>query len=84
MKPGLKKTFDWLLNVAFSFCVVTVLWLALQVFVLTSFRIPSDSMEPTLLAGDNIWVEKWSYGARLFNLAESIKAMGWKSIGFRV
>ena len=76
MKPGLKKAFDWLLNVAFSFCVVTVLWLALQVFVLTSFRIPSDSMEPTLLAGDNIWVEKWSYGARLFNLAESIKGNG--------
>lgn len=68
MKLRWKKTGDRLLNIAFSFCGVAVLWLALQVFLFTSFRIPSDSMEPTLLAGDDIWVEKWSYGARLFNV----------------
>ena len=73
-----KKIGDWLLNVLFSICVAVVLWLVLQVFVLTSFRVPSDSMEPTLIAGDNILVEKWSYGARLFNVwklsaSESVK-----------
>ena len=73
-----KKIYDRLLNVLFGICVAVVLWLSLQVFVLTSFRVPSDSMESTLIAGDNILVEKWSYGARLFNVwklsaGESVK-----------
>ena len=63
-----KKIYDRLLNVLFGICVAVVLWLSLQFFVLTSFRVPSDSMEPTLLPGDVIGVEKLSYGARLFDV----------------
>ena len=68
MEHRWKNIYGWLLNLIFGVCVMAVLWLVLQVFALTSFRVPSDSMEPALLPGDVILVEKWSYGARLFNV----------------
>ena len=37
-------------------------------FCFASFCIPSDSMEPALMEGDHILVEKFTMGARLFNL----------------
>jgi len=33
-----------------------------------SFYVPSDSMQPTLLPGDNILVNKWIMGARIFDI----------------
>lgn len=48
-----------------------VLWVVMQVFVFSSYRIPSDSMEPTLWPGDYIWVDKTSMGARLFSLKDA-------------
>ena len=44
---------------------ILVLILVLRGFVLEPFRIPSASMEPTLLAGDYILVDKNAYGVRL-------------------
>ena len=50
-------------------CVVCVMaWIVLQVFVFSSYHIPSDSMEPTFWSGDYIWVDKTYMGARLFDL----------------
>ena len=57
-----------LLDVCFWLCVALVAYVVLQVFVVASFRIPSDSMQPALLPGDRIWVDKLSGGARLFDL----------------
>ena len=57
-----------LLGVCFWLCVALAAYVVLQVFVITSFRIPSDSMQPALLPGDRIWVDKLSGGARLFDL----------------
>lgn len=68
-----KKVADKLLNLLFGICGLGVLWFLAQLFCFASFSIPSDSMEPTLLAGDAIWVEKWSYGARLFDVAEAVE-----------
>lgn len=49
------------------------LMLILQLFCFTSFRIPSDSMEPALYAGDKILVNKVLMGARLFNVFDTLK-----------
>ncbi|MGA7539726.1 MAG: signal peptidase I [Steroidobacteraceae bacterium] len=48
-----------------SFFPVAVAVLLLRSFVFEPFRIPSDSMMPTLLDGDFILVDKFSYGLRL-------------------
>ena len=48
-----------------SFFPVALAVLLLRAFVFEPFRIPSDSMMPTLLDGDFIVVEKFAYGLRL-------------------
>ena len=48
-------------------CLV-LCWVGAQVFLFSSYSIPSDSMDPTLLPGDRILVNKTYMGARLFNL----------------
>lgn len=39
--------------------------LAIRTFVFQSFYVPSDSMFPTLLIGDHVFVSKLAYGARV-------------------
>jgi signal peptidase I len=48
-----------------SFFPVALAVLLLRSFVFEPFRIPSDSMMPTLLDGDFILVDKFAYGLRL-------------------
>ena len=71
--PFLKKLMDWGINLAFFGCGLAVLWLLVQVFCVTSFHIPTDSMEPILEPGDVILVDKLTYGARLFNVMDAVE-----------
>lgn len=48
-----------------SFFPVILIVLLIRSFLFEPFRIPSDSMMPTLLDGDFIFVNKFSYGLRL-------------------
>src|SRR5580693_8404095 len=48
-----------------SFFPVAVIVLVVRAFIFEPFRIPSDSMMPTLLDGDFIIVNKFAYGLRL-------------------
>lgn len=54
-----------------SILIAVVLAMILRTFVVQAFKIPSGSMEPTLLVGDHILVNKFIYGVRipLTNLA---------------
>ena len=59
-----------------SFFPVILAVLLLRSFLVEPFRIPSNSMMPTLLTGDFILVNKFSYGIRLPVLNSKIISMG--------
>ena len=67
------KWMNRLLSLLFYLCITTVLLVTLQVFCVSSFKIPTYSMEPELLPGDNILVYKLSKGARLFNVLAALR-----------
>lgn len=52
---------EWLKSIA----VALVIWLVLRTLLVEAFRIPSSSMERTLLVGDFLFVNKALYGAEL-------------------
>ena len=59
-----------------SFFPVILLVLLIRSFLFEPFRIPSDSMMPTLLDGDFIFVSKFAYGLRLPVLNTRIVDLG--------
>ena len=52
---------DWLDAIIFAVIVVV----PLNIFILQAFRIPSSSMESTLMTGDYLFVGKLAYGPKL-------------------
>ncbi len=46
-------------------------FIMLRVFVFGSNKIPTDSIEPAILPGDYVLVNKLAYVARLFNLFDA-------------
>ena len=68
LNKDIKKREDKLLALSFYICVLAVVWILLQIVSFTSFRIPTDSMQPALHPGDNILVNKSIMGARIFNI----------------
>ena len=69
----IRNLINKVVDIVFWSCMVTVLWFTLQVFLFSSFKIPSDSMEPELTIGDNILVLKPTIGPRVFNLFASMR-----------
>ena len=56
---------SWLWENVKSIAVAAVLFLIVRAFVIQAFRIPSASMEDTLLIGDFLFVNKFLYGAKV-------------------
>ena len=49
-------------------CIITfgVLHYGRRIFIAESFKIPTESMNPTLVPGDKVWVNKLLFGARIY------------------
>lgn len=66
----------WFLDLCKSFFPILLIVLILRSFIAEPFRIPSGSMMPTLLHGDFILVNKFSYGIRLPVLHKKVLNIG--------
>jgi len=61
------------INVFYYSSNVLICFILLRVFVFGSYKIPTDSMDPTIIPGDYILVNKMAYGARLFDIFDAIE-----------
>jgi signal peptidase I len=59
-----------------SIVIAVVLALVIRTFVVQAFKIPSGSMEDTLLIGDHILVNKLSYGLQIPFLNTKVRIFG--------
>lgn len=69
-KKNTIKITNKVLNIFFYGVMIFVIYLLLRVFIFDSYKIPSDSMRPTIIPGDYILVNKLAYGARLYDIFE--------------
>lgn len=62
-------------------------WLLMRVFLVDQFIIPTESMEPTLMPGDRVIVNKMIMGARIYSdfhfNQEGIELKSWRTRGLR-
>lgn len=79
-KQGVAKV-PWAAEYARSFFPVLLLVLLLRALIVEPFRIPSGSDEPTLLVGDFIAANKYTYGFRLPVLHNKILAVDEPHLG---
>ena len=56
-----QSTWEWIKSLA----IALVIWFVLRTLLIEAFRIPSSSMERTLLVGDFLFVNKALYGAEI-------------------
>lgn len=84
----LNQIIDKSVNMIFYLFMLGMVWIGLQIFFISSFKIPSDSMSPCLYEGDYVLVWKPVLGARLFNVFSSIEGKqvkihrlpGWSAV----
>jgi len=76
LNPPLPVREPGTVDYARSFFPVALAVLAVRSFLFEPFRIPSDSMMPTLLDGDFIAVNKYAYGLRLPVINEKFLEVG--------
>ena len=76
LSPATEEKIPVVVEYAKSFFPIILAVLVLRSFLVEPFRIPSGSMMPTLLVGDFILVNKFSYGLRLPVLNTKIIEVG--------
>ena len=74
-RRGVGAKSPWWVEYGASFFPVILVVFSLRSFLVEPFKIPSGSMIPTLLVGDFILVNKWTYGIRLPVINKKIVAI---------
>lgn len=82
----LDKAIDIVWKVMIWIIVIGSLHFGRRIFFAEKFKIPTESMLPTLEAGDKVWVNKLLYGARIyksFNFEDHAPLKCFRMPGFR-
>jgi len=58
-----------------SICIAVILALFVRTFVVQAFKIPTGSMEPNLLIGDHLLVNKFVFGPHLSGVESALLPM---------
>lgn len=66
------KILNCIVNLILIGAGLIVVFVFAQVLLFASFKIPTDSMQPTIVPGDNILVVKPLLGARLFDVSAAL------------
>ncbi len=66
------KILNCIVNLILIGAGLIVVFVFAQVLLFASFKIPTDSMQPTIIPGDNILVVKPLLGARLFDVSAAL------------
>ena len=57
---------DWALRIMICVLLIVAAHYVRRIFIAERFKVPSNSMQPTLVPGDKIWVTKMLVGARIY------------------
>jgi len=82
MLERIAKIILWCLGIVRG-CVFC--WFFCRIFICDQFVVPSGSMEPSLIAGDRILVNKLVFGARIyrnFDFREGVLLESWRIASF--
>lgn len=71
----------WWVEYSASFFPVILIVFVMRSFIVEPFKIPSSSMVPTLLVGDFILVNKFTYGIRLPVIDRKVVSLGFPQRG---
>lgn len=72
-KKIIRKVGHVALNLFYYSSILIFSFAFLRIFVFGSYKIPTDSMEPAIIPGDYVLVNKLAYGARLFDLFDAVE-----------
>lgn len=62
----IQTLFNYLTKVVSNIFLIYLFWLLIRIFILDYFHVPSESMFPTIKAGNTIIVNKFLFGPRIY------------------
>ena len=81
------RLFKWLCIAMGGGALLYTGWLLMRVFLVDQFIIPTESMEPTLLPGDRVIVNKTIMGSRIYSdfhfNKDGVELKSWRTLGLR-
>jgi signal peptidase I len=79
MKKAPQSLIKILVDILYYLCITGIVFICLRVFIFASFKIPSDSMSPSLTTGDNVLVFKPTMGETVRKLIAKAFLFGYLS-----